>query len=78
MITAVWLMPRLPSGLRSGFGSSASALAAGAPDTADLERIRTRKPEAPMIEVTLKDGSHRKLWCTFGELRSLSLPLGPC
>ena len=29
-----------------------------------------------MIEVTLKDGSHRKLWCTFGELRSLGL-IGP-
>ena len=73
MITAVWPMLGLGSGLHGAFGSSASVLGAGAPDRADLERIRTRKPEAPMIEVTLKDGSHRKLWCTFGEDHSLSL-----
>jgi len=38
----------------------------GKPDDEDLERIRTRKPEPPMIEVTLQDGSKRQLWCTFG------------
>ena len=38
----------------------------GRPNEKDLELIRTRKPEQPVIEVTLKDGSKRKLWCTFG------------
>ena len=28
--------------------------------------IRTRKPEAPVIEVEMGDGSKKKLWCTFG------------
>lgn len=39
---------------------------AGEPETKDLELIRTRKPEAPVIEVELKDGTRRRLWCTFG------------
>ena len=29
--------------------------------------IRTRKPEAPVIEVKCNDGSVHRLWCTFGE-----------
>ena len=39
---------------------------AGRPTKEDLDAIRTRKPERPMIEVTLADGSTRRLWCTFG------------
>jgi len=38
----------------------------GKPSEEDLTLIRTRKPEAPVIEVTLEDGTKRKLWCTFG------------
>jgi len=45
---------------------NSDTLNAGKPDDEDLERIRTRKPEQPMIEVTLEDGSKRQLWCTFG------------
>ena len=39
---------------------------AGRPTKEDLERIRTRKAEEPKLEVTLKDGSKRTVWCTFG------------
>ena len=38
----------------------------GRPTKDDLDAIRTRKPEKPMIEVQLADGSTRRLWCTFG------------
>ncbi|CAL5229827.1 g13231 [Coccomyxa viridis] len=38
----------------------------GRPNKDDLELIRTRKPEEPKLEVTLKDGSKRNVWCTFG------------
>ena len=38
----------------------------GDPSEEDLIKIRTRKPERPVIEVTLHDGSTRRLWCTFG------------
>lgn len=38
----------------------------GDPSEADLELIRTRKPERPVLEVTMKDGSTRRVWCTFG------------
>lgn len=38
----------------------------GEPTDEQLQLIRTRKPEAPMIEVEMKDGSKKKLWCTFG------------
>ncbi len=41
-------------------------LLSGRPTTEDLELIRTRKPEEPKLEVTLKDGSKRNVWCTFG------------
>ena len=41
-------------------------LLSGRPNTEDLELIRTRKPEEPKLEVTLKDGSKRNVWCTFG------------
>lgn len=39
---------------------------AGEPTDEQLQLIRTRKPEAPVIEVEMKDGSKKKLWCTFG------------
>ncbi len=38
----------------------------GEPTDDQLQKIRTRKPEAPVIEVDMKDGSKKKLWCTFG------------
>ncbi len=38
----------------------------GEPTDEQLQLIRTRKPEAPVIEVDMKDGSKKKLWCTFG------------
>ena len=39
---------------------------AGEPTDEQLQLIRTRKPEAPVIEVDMKDGSKKRLWCTFG------------
>ncbi|EIE21097.1 sucrose phosphorylase [Coccomyxa subellipsoidea C-169] len=36
------------------------------PNEEDLKQIRTRKADMPMLPVTLKDGSKRELWCTFG------------
>ncbi|MDC7240245.1 MAG: sucrose phosphorylase [Spirochaetales bacterium] len=33
----------------------------------ELAKIYTRKPRAPWIEVTHKDGTLRKVWCTFSE-----------
>jgi sucrose phosphorylase len=38
----------------------------GDPSEEDLEKIRTRKPERPVLEVTMGDGSTRRVWCTFG------------
>ncbi|KAK9815406.1 hypothetical protein WJX72_003171 [[Myrmecia] bisecta] len=38
----------------------------GEPTQEQLKLIRTRKPEAPVLEVTLNDGTKKKLWCTFG------------
>ena len=38
----------------------------GEPTDEQLQLIRTRKPEAPVIEVEMGDGSKKKLWCTFG------------
>ncbi len=38
----------------------------GDPSEEDLIKIRTRKPERPVIEVNMHDGSTRRLWCTFG------------
>lgn len=36
------------------------------PTPVDLERIRTRKPEAPSLTVELGSGKQHKIWCTFG------------
>ena len=36
------------------------------PTAVDLERIRTRKPEAPSLTVELGSGKQHKIWCTFG------------
>lgn len=38
----------------------------GRPTEEDLEKIRVIKPEPPVTEVTLHDGTTRRLWCTFG------------
>lgn len=38
----------------------------GDPSEEDLLRIRTRKAEAPVLDVTMADDSHRRVWCTFG------------
>ncbi len=35
------------------------------PTLDDLERIRTRKAEAPVLTVDLKNGKQEKVWCTF-------------
>lgn len=43
-----------------------SVVVAGEPTDEQLQLIRTRKPEAPVIEVDMKDGSKKRLWCTFG------------
>lgn len=40
--------------------------APGDPNEEDLLRIRTRKAEAPVLTVTMGDGSTRRVWCTFG------------
>ncbi len=39
----------------------------GDPSPDQLAMIRTRKPEAPVIEVKCNDGFVHRLWCTFGE-----------
>lgn len=39
---------------------------AGDPNEEDLRAIRTRKAEAPVLSVTMADGSTRRVWCTFG------------
>ena len=39
----------------------------GDPSPDQLAMIRTRKPEAPVIDVKCDDGSLHRLWCTFGE-----------
>jgi sucrose phosphorylase len=38
----------------------------GEPTAADIEKIYKRKPRAPYIVATFKDGSTEKIWCTFG------------
>lgn len=37
------------------------------PSREELEKIYKRKPRSPFIDVTFKDGSVEKLWCTFSE-----------
>ncbi|ASA24043.1 sucrose phosphorylase [Paenibacillus donghaensis] len=39
----------------------------GEPTEADVDLIYKRKPRAPYVEVTFKDGSTEKVWCTFDE-----------
>lgn len=39
----------------------------GEPTQADVDLIYKRKPRAPYVEVTFKDGSTEKVWCTFDE-----------
>ncbi len=33
----------------------------------DIDKILKRKPRAPYITVTFKDGTSEKIWCTFGD-----------
>ncbi|MCF7948005.1 MAG: sucrose phosphorylase [Spirochaetia bacterium] len=37
----------------------------GEPSDEDLEKIYTRKPRPPYLEVEFADGSQEKIWCTF-------------
>jgi sucrose phosphorylase len=39
----------------------------GEPTQEDVDLIYKRKPRAPYVEVTFKDGSLEKVWCTFDE-----------
>lgn len=39
----------------------------GEPTEEDIDLIYKRKPRAPYVEVTFKDGSTEKVWCTFDE-----------
>ncbi|MFD1885336.1 sucrose phosphorylase [Paenibacillus wenxiniae] len=39
----------------------------GEPTDADVDLIYKRKPRAPYVEVTFKDGTQEKVWCTFDE-----------
>jgi sucrose phosphorylase len=39
----------------------------GEPTAGDVKKIYTRKPRAPYVEVTFKDGTTEKVWCTFGD-----------
>lgn len=39
----------------------------GEPTEVDVDLIYKRKPRAPYVEVTFKDGSKEKVWCTFDE-----------
>jgi sucrose phosphorylase len=37
----------------------------GSPSEDDLQKIYTRKPKPPFIEITFEDGSSERIWCTF-------------
>ena len=39
----------------------------GRPTTDDIDKIYRRKPRAPYVTVTFKDGTTEKVWCTFGD-----------
>ncbi|WP_410513478.1 sucrose phosphorylase [Paenibacillus sp. BR2-3] len=39
----------------------------GEPTQTDVDLIYKRKPRAPYVEVTFKDGTTEKVWCTFDE-----------
>jgi sucrose phosphorylase len=39
----------------------------GEPTADDTDKIYKRKPKAPYVMVTFKDGSSEKVWCTFGD-----------
>ena len=39
----------------------------GEPTADDIDKIYKRKPRAPYISVTFKDGTSEKVWCTFGD-----------
>ena len=39
----------------------------GEPTAEDIEKIYKRKPRAPSVNVTFRDGTSEKVWCTFGD-----------
>ena len=39
----------------------------GEPTAEDIKNIYKRKPKAPYVIVTFKDGTSEKIWCTFGD-----------
>jgi sucrose phosphorylase len=39
----------------------------GEPSESDIEKIYKRKPRAPYVTLTFKDGTTEKIWCTFGD-----------
>jgi sucrose phosphorylase len=39
----------------------------GEPTPEDVKKIYTRKPRAPYVTVTFRDGTTEKVWCTFGD-----------
>jgi hypothetical protein len=39
--------------------------------------IRTRKGEAPVLEVDMADGTKRRVWCTFGSEQIDINPMSP-
>jgi sucrose phosphorylase len=39
----------------------------GEPTPENIEKIYRRKPRAPYVVVTFKDGTSEKVWCTFGD-----------
>jgi sucrose phosphorylase len=39
----------------------------GEPTADELDKILKRKPRAPYVDVTFKDGTSEKVWCTFGD-----------
>jgi sucrose phosphorylase len=39
----------------------------GEPTAEDIKKIYKRKPRAPYVTVTFKDGTREKIWCTFGD-----------
>jgi sucrose phosphorylase len=39
----------------------------GEPSENDIDKIYKRKPRAPYVALTFKDGTTEKIWCTFGD-----------
>jgi sucrose phosphorylase len=39
----------------------------GEPTVDNVEKIYNRKPRAPYVDITFRDGTREKIWCTFGD-----------